>query len=125
MSITLYHGTTQTNALSILKNGFDFTKCGSNWGKTYGKGIYFTPNYDTAQFYAGDDGIVLSFNFSTQEPSQKIQEPKPHFYLIPHYLTRDISPYYRGKVRFPKDRNINCLVSPNNDEYMILYFNSY
>ena len=56
----LYHGTSKQNGLQILESGFDFKKSGSNWGNTYGKGIYFTPNYETAQFYAGKDGIVIS-----------------------------------------------------------------
>ena len=47
----LYHGTTMINALSILKNGFDINKAGENWGTTYGKGIYFSPNYETAQAF--------------------------------------------------------------------------
>ena len=46
----LYHGTTKENAINILKDGFDFEKSGSCWGNTYGKGIYFTPNYETARF---------------------------------------------------------------------------
>ena len=63
----LYHGTSCSNAISILKNGFDFNKVGSNYGTTYGKGIYFTPNYETARFYAGENGLVIS----------KIQKGKP------------------------------------------------
>ena len=46
----LYHGTTIQNALSIMKFGFDINKSGENWGTTYGKGIYFSPNYETAEF---------------------------------------------------------------------------
>ena len=33
-----------------------------NYGTTYGKGIYFSPNYETAKFYAGTDGIIISLN---------------------------------------------------------------
>ena len=44
----LYHGTSTINALNILKEGFDLKKSGSNWGKTYGKGIYLlADNSDT------------------------------------------------------------------------------
>ena len=100
MKKIMYHGTTSESALSILKNGFDFSKCGSNWGSTYGKGIYFTPNYDTAQVYAGDDGIVLSFVLD----------------VIPYYLEKDVSPSKKAKIKIPD--SYNCLVNPNGDEYV-------
>ena len=104
----LYHGTSSENAISILKNGFDFEKAGSNYGTTYGKGIYFSPNYETAQFYANENsnGMVLSFDIK----------------IIPFYLTRDISPNSKKKIKLPKDKEYNCIVSPNRDEYLILNF---
>ena len=101
----LYHGTSYENSLSIKMNGFDFNKVGSNYGKTYGRGIYFTPNYETAKFYAGDTGIVILTNAK----------------ITPHYLTRDVSPNSKKKIRIPNDKVYNCIVSPNNDEYLILY----
>ena len=58
----LYHGTSKKNGINILKKGFNFELSGSCWGNTYGKGIYFTPNYETARFYAENDGIVISLN---------------------------------------------------------------
>ena len=64
-----------------MQNGFDFEKVGNNWGKTYGNGIYFTPNYETARFYAGENGIVLSFNLN----------------LNMYKLTYDISPNSKKK----------------------------
>ena len=101
----LYHGTSEQNSISILKNGFDFDRSGSCWGNTYGKGIYFTPNYDTAKFYAGEDGVVLSFEIN----------------IKPYFMTKDISPSSKKKLKI--NRNIyNCIVSPNKDEYLILYF---
>ena len=102
----LYHGTSVTNALSILKNGFDFTKSGQNWGKTYGKGIYFTPNYDTARFYAEENGIVLSLDIE----------------INPYYLQKDFSPNSKKKPKIPQDKNYNCIVNSNKDEYLVLYF---
>lgn len=102
----LYHGTSSLNAISILKNGFDFNRAGSNFGVTYGKGIYFTPNYETAKFYAGKNGIVLSMNIP----------------VIPYYLVKNISPNSKKKIKIPKDKAYNCIVSPNKDEYLILYF---
>jgi hypothetical protein len=84
----LYHGTSRSNALSILKNGFDINKSGSCWGNTYGKGIYFSPNYNTAKFYAGDNGIVLSFDII----------------IKPLYLKKDYSPSSKKKIKI--DRNI-------------------
>lgn len=104
MKKTLYHGTSQANALSILKEGFDFSKCGSNWGSTYGKGIYFSPSYDEAQFYASDDGIVLSFELD----------------LECYYLEKDISPSKKKKFKLP--HGYNCLVNPSGDEYILFSF---
>ena len=104
----LYHGTSYSNALNILKTGFDFEKSGSNWGNTYGKGIYFTPNYDTAKFYASSNGIILSMNIN----------------INALYLEKDISPNSKKIKNIYKNinKNINCIVSPNKDEYLILYF---
>jgi|TARA_B100000787_G_scaffold136222_1_gene105033 hypothetical protein len=102
----LYHGTSCNNAISILKKGFDFNKIGSNYGITYGKGIYFTPNYETAKFYASENGIVVSINVN----------------IIPYYLNKDVSPNSKKKIKIPKDKNYNCIVSPSKDEYLILYF---
>ena len=102
----LYHGTSSYNAISILKKGFDFNKVGSNYGITYGKGIYFTPNYKTAKFYAGENGIVVSMNI----------------YIIPYNLKKDISPNSKKKIKIPKDKDYNCIVSPSKDEYLIIYF---
>ena len=102
----LYHGTSSLNAISILKNGFDFNKIGSNYGTTYGKGIYFTPNYKTARFYAGKNGIVLKMDIK----------------ITPYYLVKDYSPNSKKKLKLPKDQYYNCIVSPNKDEYLILYF---
>ena len=87
MKTTLYHGTTMANALSILKCGFDFNKCGYNWGSTYGKGIYFSPSYDEAQFYAGEDGMVLSFELD----------------LECYYLKKDISPSKKENLKCQMD----------------------
>lgn len=102
----LYYGTSSSNAISILKNGFDFNKVGSNYGITYGKGIYFTPNYETARFYAGENGIILSMDIS----------------ITRYYLVKDISPNSKKKIKLPTDQDYNCIVSPNKDEYLILYF---
>ena len=102
----LYHGTSMSNALSIMNEGFDFKKAGSNYGKTYGKGIYFTPNYETAKFYSGRDGIVISLDV----------------HVNPYYLTKYISPSSKKKIRLPNTGNYNCIVSPDKDEYLILYF---
>jgi hypothetical protein len=100
----LYHGTSVENALSILKNGFSFEKCGSNWGKTYGHGIYFTPNYDTAKFYAGDKGIVLSIDIA----------------INGYKLNKYLSPNSKKKIKIPED--YNCVISPDEDEYLVKYF---
>ena len=104
MKKTLYHGTSQSNALSILKEGFDFSKCGSNWGSTYGKGIYFSPNYSEAKFYAGEDGIVLSFELD----------------LECYYLEKDIRPSNKKKFKIPE--YYNCLVNPSGSEYVLFSF---
>ena len=105
MKKSLYHGTTLVNALSIMNDGFDFSRCGSNWGSTYGKGIYFTPNRETALFYAGENGIVLSFELDIEC----------------YYLKNDISP--NKKRKFKLSESYNCLVSPNGDEYILFNIN--
>ena len=98
----LYHGTSVESALSILKNGFDINKAGTNWGLTYGKGIYFTPNYLTAKCYAGENGIVISIDLI----------------LEPYYLKKALPKRKHIKIN-PK---YNCLVSPDKDEYILLHF---
>ena len=48
----LYHGTTTENANTIiLQQKFDINLCGSQWGSTYGKGIYFSPSKQEASVY--------------------------------------------------------------------------
>ena len=47
----VYHGTDIDKGNSIIKNGFDPDKIGSNWGSTLGKGIYFSPEYLEAKSY--------------------------------------------------------------------------
>ena len=104
----LYHGTTIQNALSIMKFGFDINKSGENWGTTYGKGIYFSPNYETAQFYANSDesnpGIVISINLD----------------LNPFILKKDFSPNQKRKFRLPKDSNYDSIVNANGNEVIII-----
>ena len=104
MRKVLCHGTTRSSGLSILKNGFDFSKCGSNWGSTYGKGIYFTPDYKVAKTYAGDDGIVLSFSLN----------------LNCYQLQKDVRPSRKRNIKIPS--GYNCLISPNKEEYVVYYF---
>lgn len=101
MKIKLFHGTNNQNALSIIDNGFDFNKCGSNWGSTYGKGIYFTPNSKTAKAYS-DDNTIIEITID----------------INPFYLTKDRSPNSKKKIKIPQ--NYNCIVSPNKDEYVLI-----
>ena len=98
----LYHGTSSEKALSILKFGFDFNKIGENWGTTYGKGIYLSPEYETANFYAGDDGIVLSFTLN----------------IKPYRLTRDIKPNTKKKIVVPEE--FDSIINLKGDEIVIL-----
>ena len=81
MKTKLFHGTNNQNALSILDNGFDFNMCGSNWGSTYGKGIYFTPNLETAKAYSDDNTIIE--------------------------VTIDINPFYLKKDKSPSSKKKN------------------
>ena len=98
----LYHGTTIESALSIMQKGFDLSRAGTNWGSTYGKGIYFTPNYETARFYAGENGIVISVELD----------------IKPYYLKKAVSVSSRKRIRIPAE--YNCIVSPDRDEYVVL-----
>lgn len=100
----LYHGTSVEAAISIMGSGFDFSRAGSNWGTTYGKGIYFTPNYRTARFYAGENGIVISV----------------YVMVKPHYLERAVSASSKKRIEIPE--GCNCIVSPDRDEYVIYRF---
>jgi len=100
----LYHGTSVINALSIMNNGFNLDKCGSNWGNTYGKGIYFTPNYETARFYAGNEGIVIKVNIKING-----QQLKKYY-----------SPNSKNKPKIEHGKN--ALISVDNDEYLVVNF---
>lgn len=92
----LYHGTSIQSMIGILNNGFAFDHCGKNWGSTYGKGIYFTPNYETARCYAGEDGVVLSFVI-------------------------DVTDYkVLSKFKRPKKIQKKWLITPDFDEYIML-----
>ena len=97
----LYHGTTTTSMVNILDKGFTFDHCGKNWGSTYGKGIYFTPNYETAKCYAGKDGVVLSFDFDVKDY---------------HLLTKLHRPSSKKQKYHTK-----WLITPDFDEYIMLY----
>tara|TARA_B100001093_G_C26792547_1_gene999626 strand:+ start:832 stop:1203 length:372 start_codon:yes stop_codon:yes gene_type:complete len=98
----LYHGTTNEKALSILKNGFDFNRIGENWGTTYGKGIYLTPEYETAKFYAGENGVVLGFTLDVN----------------PYKLTKDVRPKSRKKIVVPVE--FDSIINPKGDEVVVL-----
>ena len=99
--VKLYHGTSVKNALSILQHRFDLGKAGENWGTTYGKGVYFTPNYETAKFYAGEDGIVLSVNLE----------------INPYELKKDIRPNSKRKIKIPYE--FDSIINPNKDEVIV------
>ena len=75
---TLYHGSFLKNLNSIIMNGFDPRQIGSNWGATYGKGIYFTDNPIIASTYSNTN-IILKVKVN----------------LIPLKLRK----YYRADVR--------------------------
>ena len=48
----LYHGTTSENANTIIsEQKFNLNLCGSQWGSTYGKGVYFSPSKTEASVY--------------------------------------------------------------------------
>tara|TARA_B100000424_G_scaffold255748_2_gene235035 strand:- start:84 stop:512 length:429 start_codon:yes stop_codon:yes gene_type:complete len=105
----LYHGTSIANAISILKNGFDFELCGSNWGNTYGHGIYFTPNYMTARFYAGQNGIVLSFNLNIN-----------YYKLLSDYSPSMKSKKMKKIIQYALSNNYDSIINFNQDEIIII-----
>ena len=45
----VYHGTSSPDA--IIRDGFNLDKCGTGWGLTYGRGIYFAPIPQEARTY--------------------------------------------------------------------------
>ena len=97
----LYHGTSQASALNILSIGFSFEHSGKNWGSTYGKGIYFTPNYETARCYAGNDGIVMQFDMNIEN----------------YYLLKNLQRPTSKKIKYSS----KWLITPDFDEYIMLY----
>ena len=112
----LYHGTSKENAESIKRNGFSLEYAGKNWGSTYGKAIYFTNCYKTAQYYAGHIGEVLTV---------KIENVN---YLK---LNKDYSPTNKKHIREIKsiimyvmiNSNKNCFLNYNENEY--IFFNGF
>lgn len=93
----LYHGTIVDSMLSIVKHSFTFDHVSKKWGYTYGKGIYFTSNYETARCYARLDGIVLSFKLEIKEYRllKKLQSPssKKKKYNTKWLITQDFDEY--------------------------------
>lgn len=112
----LYHGTSKENADSIKINGFSLKYSGKNWGSTYGKAIYFTNCYKTAQSYAGEFGEVITLNIDDIN------------YLK---LDKDYSPSDKNHIRQIKaiimyvklNSNKNCLLNLNENEY--IFFNNF
>lgn len=97
----LYHGTNISAALNILNEGFNFNYSGKNWGNTYGKGIYFTSNHETAKCYAGENGIILKFDLDISDST---------------ILTKSYSPCKRFKLK----THTKWLITPDHDEYIML-----
>jgi len=56
----VYHGTFKPNF--IITDGFDLDKCGSGWGLTYGRGIYFAPTHDEALTYGAVLECEINYN---------------------------------------------------------------
>lgn len=112
----LYHGTSKENAESIKRNGFSLEYAGKNWGSTYGKGIYFTNCYETAKYYAGEFGDVLTVKIDNIN------------YLK---LDKDYSPTDKKHIRKIKsiitfikiNSNKNCLLNYHENEY--IFFNKF
>lgn len=105
----VYHGTTQSNMTEIFKYGFDISKIGSGWGTTYGEGIYFSSNFDTALLYSDNNTVI--------EASIK---------YIPYHLVRDYkatSKKDQKKLTILRNQAIKtgytCFVTKNNDEIII------
>jgi hypothetical protein len=101
----LYHGTTYENAIGITSTmTFDISKTGENWGNTFGPGIYFTPNIETAKVYAGKTGVVLMCDIVANG----------------YQLKRNYSVSNRNDRREIKRllRENECIISKDMDEYI-------
>lgn len=74
---TLYHGGPLTKLNNMLSNGFrkprEHSAHGSNYGKTFGPGLYFTKSVDVARFYS-DDGPILKIDLNK---TLRLYEIKP------------------------------------------------
>ena len=55
----LYRGGNINTYKSIIKQGFDLSKIGTNYGLTLGKGIYFSPSKTEALGYSKDRLTIL------------------------------------------------------------------
>ena len=91
----LYHGTTTENANTIiLQQKFDLNLCGSQWGSTYGKGIYFSPSKQEARVYGETilqietnvEPLKLDKHYSPNDRNHKRQIKKILYTLVPDAL---------------------------------------
>uniref|UniRef100_A0A914PDT9 Ubiquitin-like domain-containing protein n=1 Tax=Panagrolaimus davidi TaxID=227884 RepID=A0A914PDT9_9BILA len=86
-----YHGTEESNTLSITKNGFDLSKCKRF---AYGLGIYCTPDPETARAYAKEytyKGKQFRLIFQTRVNPKNVVVVKAagvgghgEYWLLPH-----------------------------------------
>ena len=110
--VRLYHGTTFENALNIAKSGFSFITCGTGWGSTFGRGIYFSPSFQTANTYAGENGVVLMC-----ELDAKPFHLKRNYSMSSRYDKREL----KKLISSLKFNGYNCLLTKDEDEYV--FFN--
>ena len=117
--VILYHGTTKENALGISRSGFSTEYSGTNWGSTFGKGVYFTNNMDEAFVYSGNNGVVLMIDVDING-----------FQLRKNYSPTDRNDRREIKklITTLKNSNYNCLITKDEKEFVFfngVSFNKY
>lgn len=105
----LYHGTTRDNGENIIKEqSFNLDRTGENWGVTYGKGVYLTPNLEEAKRY-GDMVLVVKCEIKEYKLNQRFSpNDKKHKKLLNKLIRKEI-----------EEGEYDSLVTLDEDEYIL------
>ena len=105
----LYHGTTRDNGKNIIKHqSFNLDRTGENWGTTYGKGVYLTPNIEEAKKY-GDMILVIECEIKQYKLSQKYSpNDRKHKKTLKKIIRKEI-----------EEGDYDSLVTVDEDEYIL------
>ena len=105
----VYHGTTVP--YSIILNGFDLDKCGTGWGLTYGRGIYFAPYPELASTYGRVLECEINYNPLYLEKDYSVSSRKHRREL---YKLRELA-IKQGKTCFVTKNKLEIIVFDSRD----------